>query len=271
MYLKYFLLAFTFTVMVSSSNAGNFNFYGGARSAAMSNSVTMSPTLSYMQNQASLGWVDSTAMSIYSFYRPQLPQLSVIATQYRFSALGGGFGIQLQRFGYDAYNENKFGMGYGKKLGEHFSAGVQFSYLYTDLSGPYKSYHSFVAEAGIQAQFGDRWLFGVHVFNPTLSKTGNDAHETSETLLRIGAGVKITEAFLLTSEIEKHLDKDINIRVGSDFEFDMGLNVQAGFQTAPRQFSMGVGYEFNKFAIQVAVTTTTYLEPGTHFALQYFF
>lgn len=244
------------------ANAGNYNFDGGARSAGMSNSVIMSPYLSYMQNQAALGWGDSASFSLYSFYRPQLPQLSVMSVHGKMNALGGGFGFQIQRFGYHVFNENKIGLGYGKQLGEHFSAGVQFNYLYTDLSGPYKSYHSFVAEAGIQAVFGEKWFFGVHVFNPTLSKTGDSEYESPETTLRIGAGVKASESFLLTAEAEKHIDKDINFRMGTDYSFNMGLNIQAGFQSAPRQFSVGVGYEFRQLAVQVAVTTNTYLEPG---------
>ena len=180
-------------------------------------------------------------------------------------------GLQVQRFGYDVYNENKIGLGYGKQLGKHFSAGVQFNYMYTHLSGPYESYHSFVAEAGVQAKFADRWLFGVHIFNPTLSKTGDNENETPETILRAGIGSIITEELLLTAEVEKHIDKPINFRMGIDYQFDFGLNFQAGFQTEPEQFSAGAGYIFNQFAVQVAVTTSKYLEPGTHFSLVYSF
>ncbi len=250
---------------------GTFNFYGGARSAALSNAVIMSPKLAYMQNQASLGWLDNKSISIYSTYRPGLPQLSVFGAEGHVDLWGGGFGIQVQRFGYEVYNENKIGLGYGKNLGDHFSAGVQFSYLYTDLSGAYKSYHSLVAEAGVQAKFGEKWMFGVHVYNPTLSKTGSYEDEVPETILRAGAGVQVNEEFLISAEAEKHIDKEINFRMGFDYEFDMGLNFQAGFQTYPRQFSIGAGYEFNQFAIQLAVTSNTYLEPGTHFSLIYQF
>ena len=265
------LLLFIFSLIVHAGFAGNYYFYGGARPAAMSNAVVMSPKLAYMQNQAALGWYDSTAVSIYSMYQPDLPQLSVIAAQGRFPLLGGGMGLQVQRFGYDIYNENKIGLGYGRSLGDHFSAGVQFSYLYTHLNGPYESFHSLVAEAGIQAQFGERWLFGAHIYNPTLSKTGDHGDETPETILRVGAGVLVTDDFLITSEVEKHINQKINFRVGIDYEFSMGLNIQAGFQTEPQSFSAGAGYNFKQFAVQVAVTSNTYLEPGTHFSLQYQF
>lgn len=269
--IKTYLLAAFMMCAFHYGIAGNYYFYGGARSAAMSNSVIMSPRLSYMQNQAALGWLDSTAVAIYSLYQPQLPQLSVVAAQGRLPLLGGGMGLQVQRFGYDVYNENKVGLGYGKTLGEHFSAGVQFSYLYTHLDGPYKSYHSLVAEAGVQARFSDRWLFGVHLYNPTLSKTGEHEDETPETILRAGAGVIVTDELIITSEIEKHIDQDINFRMGIDYQFDMGLNFQAGFQTHPRQFSAGAGYRFRNFEVQLAVTSNTYLEPATHFSLQYYF
>lgn len=268
---KYTLLTIIMLYSVGVGFAGNFNFYGGARPAAMSNSVIMYPKLSYMQNQASLGLLDSAGLSVYSMYRPNLPELSVMAAQGRAAILGGGMGLTIQRFGYDAFNENKVGLGYGKSLGEHFSAGVQFNYLYTHLTAPYESYHSLVAEAGVQAQFEERWLFGVHIYNPTLSKTGKHHDETPETIVRAGAGIKVTDEFIITSEAEKHIDRDINFRMGIDYEFDMGLNFQAGFQTKPRQFSMGAGYIFHQFAFQVAVTTSTYLEPGTHFSLQYHF
>ncbi len=265
------LLLLILTITTHCGFAGNYYFYGGARPAAMSNAVIMSPRLAYMQNQASLGWIDSSAITIYSMYQPQLPQLSVIAAQGRLPLLGGGMGLQVQRFGYDVYNENKIGLGYGKSLGDHFSAGVQFSYLYTHLNGPYESYHSLVAEAGLQANFGERWLFGVHIYNPTLSKTGDHVDETPETILRAGAGVFVTDEFLLTSEIEKHINQDINFRMGIDYQFEMGLNIQAGFQSQPKSFSAGAGYTFNRFTVQVAVTSNTYLEPGTHFSLQYYF
>jgi hypothetical protein len=250
--------------------AGNYNFYGDARSAGMSNSVIMAPKLAYMQNQATLGWAESAGLSLYSFYRPQLPQLSVVAAHGNFNLWGGGFGIQMQRFGDNAYNENKIGLGCGKQLGEHFSAGVQFNYLYTDISGPYQTYHNFVAEAGVQASFGDKWLFGVHVYNPTLSRIGGK-EEVPETIVRLGAGVKVTNDFLLTSEVEKHIDKEINFKVGADYEFEMGLNIQVGIQSAPGQASLGVGYAFSQFAVQVAVNTNTYLKPGTHFTVHYQF
>jgi hypothetical protein len=259
------------TVFSILAQAGNHNFYGGARQAGLSNSVIMSPRLGIIQNQAALGWIDSAGISIYNMFRPNLPELSVYGAHGSLPFLGGGLGLQIQRFGYDIYNENKIGLGYGKQLGEHFSAGVQLNYMYTHLSGPYESYHNVVAEAGVQAQFGDRWLFGVHIFNPTLSKAGDKDEEIPETMLRAGAGVKVTDEFLILGEAEKHIDRPINFRLGIDYQFDFGLNFQAGFQTEPSQFSAGAGYIFNQFAVQVAVTSSKYLEPGTHFSLIYHF
>lgn len=269
--IKYVAIILLFATTFSQVKAGNYNFYGGARSAGLSNSVIMSPRLSLIQNQASLGWIDSAGVSIYNMFRPNLPELSVFGAHGSIPFLGGGMGLQIQRFGYNVYNENKIGLGYGKQLGEHFSAGVQFNYMYTHLTGPYESYHSIVAEAGVQAQFGEKWMFGIHVFNPTLSKTGDDENETPETILRAGAGVKVTDEFLITAEAEKHIDKPINFRMGVDYQFDFGLNFQAGFQTEPSQFSAGAGYIFRQFAVQVAVTSNKYLEPGTHFSLVYQF
>lgn len=266
-----FLAIFFTSIFSNQVEAGNYDFYGGARSAGLSNAVIMSPRLGIIQNQAALGWIDSAGISIYSMYRPNLPELSVFGAHGSLPFFGGGLGIQIQRFGYDVYNENKIGLGYGKQLGEHFSAGVQLNYMYTHLNGPYESYHNVVAEAGVQAQFGDKWLFGVHIFNPTLSKTGDTEDETPETLLRAGAGIKVTKEFLISAEAEKHIDKPINFRMGVDYQFDFGLNFQAGFQTEPAQFSAGVGYIFNQFAVQVAVASSKYLEPGTHFSLVYHF
>jgi len=150
--------------------ASNDNYPAGARAAAMANMSVMYPDFwSVWHNQAGLGFQNHYSLGFHHENRFIMPESGLSSIGFTIPTSTGTFGISWSHFGYPRYNENKFGIAFGKALHERFAAGLQFDYLNTFIDeGP--GYSGTVAiEAGILAEPVDDLLIGFHVFNPTAS------------------------------------------------------------------------------------------------------
>ena len=149
--MKKIILPFLFIILFSKWNfAGNNNIPLGARSAALGGaSVTLSDLWSTQNNQAGLAHLDSIEVGVYAERKFMLPQLGYNAFAGAIPIKGGTFGLSYSRLGYAKYNENKIGLAFAKKLGDHISAAVQLDYLSKYIGDGYGKNGTFAAEFGI--------------------------------------------------------------------------------------------------------------------------
>ena len=245
----------------------------GARQAGMGNSgVTLSDIWSSYHNQAGLAGLEgiSAGASFSNAFNIKELGTKSFATGMPVSKIGS-FGINYTYFGYELYNESKFGLAYAMALGKRISAGVQIDYFLTRMYGEYGKKGIAVGEIGIIAEPFDNFKAGVHLFNPWMAKMADYQDERVPTILRIGLGYNFSEKIVLTIEGEKDIEQAAVFRSGIEYILIENLFLRAGVSTNPTQFSFGLGYNYIGIQLDISFTNHQQLGYTTQFGLSYVF
>ncbi len=241
--------------------AGGEKWLFGARSLGMGHaSVTFTDMSSAYNNQAGLGFVSDPGVTSYTEQRFLLSEMTygglcaVLPTQ------SGTFSLSTTYFGYSNFNDTQIGLGYGLKLSENFSAGVQVDYLRTSVI-EYGSKSNFTFEAGLLAKMTDKLTFAAHVYNPIRAQLGESLGITEKIpgILKAGFSYLEEDKFLLTTEVEKDIDYDPFIKVGLEVYLSDKLFVRGGVGTQPSYFTLGMGYKVNNLSIDIAGSQNEYI------------
>ncbi|HBS88733.1 MAG: hypothetical protein A2W91_19005 [Bacteroidetes bacterium GWF2_38_335] len=232
------------------------NYPTGARSSGMGNaSVMLSDVWSGYNNQAGLGNIETTQLGFHFENKFAIPEYSLQSFSGAFPVQSGTFGLNLSYFGYGQYNESKIGLGFGKKLAEHFSLGIQLDYLNTYISNMYGNHGAVTGEIGFIAEPIENLFIGGHLFNPTKAKIAEYNSERIPTLFRIGMGYNFRDKAFLAIETEKDIDYNPVFKAGLEFRLIEKLMLRAGISTNPVQNSFGITYSLGKFKVDIAFAT----------------
>lgn len=271
MKLKLLLLLF-FALLHFGVTAGNDNISLGARSAALAGaSVTLSDLWSTQNNQAGLANRDTIEVGIYAERKFNLPQLGYNAFAGVLPIKGGTFGLSYSRLGYSKYNENKVGLAFAKKLGEHISAAVQIDYLSKYIGDGYGKNGAFAAEFGIQAKLAKGLTIGAHVFNPTRAKSADYNKEKIPTIIKAGLQYAFSEKVFWAIESEKDIDYKANFKTGIEYRVIPQFYLRGGISTQPTLSSFGFGLVLKNFNLDVAANYHQELGFTPHVGLSYGF
>ena len=189
----------------------------------------------------------------------------------------GAFGIGVDRFGYDLYNETRASLAYAMRFGEGLRAAVQLNYLGVQLGGNYGGTGAFAGEVGVQARISEQFWLGAHLFNPTRSKLGTVMEsdvvldERVPTLLRAGLGWVVSSKLTLTGEVEKDIDRAERFRFGVEYNPSKALFLRTGISTANVQGHFGVGVRTGRLDVDLAVAVRAQLGPTPMINLNYRF
>ncbi len=236
-----------------SSFAGNDNLPLGARSAALAGaSVTLSDLWSAQNNQAGLANLDTIEVGVYAERKFLLPQLGYNAFAGAIPIKGGTFGLTYTRFGYSKYNENKIGLAFAKKLGEHISAGVQLNYLSKFIGDGYGKNGTIAAEFGIQAKLVKGLTAGAHVFNPTRAKSADYNKEKIPTIIKVGLQYAFSESVFWAVETEKDINYKPQFKTGIEYRIVPQFYIRGGISTQPTMSAFGFGMHLKKIKLDVA-------------------
>ncbi|UTW62913.1 hypothetical protein KFE98_01790 [bacterium SCSIO 12741] len=226
----------------------------GARSGAMGNaSVTFSSVYSAFNNQAGLGGLEYAEAGIA--YRNHF---MLSETGYKAAAVAvpfksfGVIGVSFSSFGYSAYGEHQIGLAYAKQFGKKLSMALQLDYLQLQFNEPYGSTGVLLGEFGVQAQLTQDLRFGFHVYNPTRAYLNKDVDERVPTYIKAGLAYEFSEKLLTTFEINKDLDHNPDFRVGVEYKPVQKLAIRAGFNTSPASPSLGAGFLFGNWRIDLS-------------------
>ena len=238
--------------------------FAGARSLSLGGlSVTFDDENAIFANQSGLAFAENISFTAFGQRRFLLADgmndvlFGVILP---FEDVGT-FGLAVEHFGFASYNEQKFGLAYGRKLSKRLSIGAQFNYLATRIQG-YGTSHVFSFELGLQAIVSKQLTLAFHVNNPTLSAHTNGDRLPS--LFRFGASYQPFEDALIIVELNKSLTDPFNVRVGFEYRLHEKVYARTGFSVYPTELSLGLGIHFKSLRIDFGSAYDIYLgfSPG---------
>jgi len=247
----------------------NDNFPLGARSAGMATaSVVLTDIWASANNQAGLGYLKKPAAAVYYENRMNVKSLSLQAGAFALPVHSTVIGVNYRYFGFSKYNESKFGLAVGKKLGEKFALGVQVDYFHTHFAGDYGNFGLLCGEIGLLCEPVEHLTVGAHLFNVTQSKQKQSIDEQAPTIMRFGLGYTIQDKATISVETEKDLRMDAIFKMGLEYSPIGDLFLRCGMSTGNLyQYSFGVGYSWKSITADISFSHHKFFGYSPHVSL----
>lgn len=248
-FLLFILLFISIKVFCSNENRP-----AGARSFAMGNaSVALYNEWSGFHNQAGLALLTKKSFGAYYENRFTNKELSTKSFHLNIPSKFGCFSANYTQFGFELYKESKIGLSYSRALGKHFWAGLQFNQIRKKLNAEYGSQSKYTFEFGLLAEVASNFYIGFHLSNPTQERFETwDYDDKIPTVGRFGISWKLSNGVIISTEILKNIDDNLQIKAGIEYPVNDKLFFRVGAFNHPNSISLGIGYNFSKLKTNIA-------------------
>jgi len=247
-----FTLICTFIIAIPLFAQNGTPTVAGARGLAMGDaSVTFRDINSAFSNQAGLAFLDGTSFTAFGEQRFLLAEIGSYSAALAYPTNSGTFGLVINYFGYENYNEQKIGLAYARKLFEGVAIGAQVDYLGTRIP-EYGSTGKVTFELGVQADLLEKFIIGAHIFSPIRTQLTDDEIDVIPTQLNVGITYLPTEKVMIALELEKDFDYTASFKGGIEYQLVDELSLRVGVGTNPTQNGFGIGIHVGKLDIDIA-------------------
>ncbi len=220
--------------------------------------------------------VDKEKKSIYLEYfnRYMLKELGTMSGSFYYPNQLLSAGVDISVFGFDKYREMMVRVLGGKRLGDQWALGlgVHYSFLQTDLLENIRSRLS--TDLGITFSPIDKLLIGMLIMNlPSVSIGDKDIEieDFNYYLIQISFQWEIINSLLITGSAGTENENLVVGNLGLEYTAFDSFFIRAGIQTAPLLPSLGIGYNFSCFTIDVASIYHPILGMSTGLGLSFSF
>ncbi len=223
----------------------------GGRSTGMGGAnVNFTDVSSALANQAGLAGVTTFSAMVAAEQRFVLAELRSFSAAAAYPTRSGTFALTLNYFGFEAYNEQRIGLAYGRKLFEGLYFGGQVLALTTRIP-EYGSQTNLTFEAGLIAPLSSQFMIGVHTFSPVRVRLLED--ENLPSILRMGIMYLPSEKLRISGSVEKDIVHPASIKAGLEYLPAEALAFRIGVSTEPVQLSFGAGFKLsNGLSLDIA-------------------
>jgi len=232
------ILFLTFLFDVSAQNG--ISSSAGARGLAMGDaSVTFSDINSIFSNQAGLAYLEKTELILFAGQKYFINDIRNIAVAVAYPSLLGTFGLNLQYYGFEDYNEQKIGINYARKLTNNLSLGAQFNYLGFRIP-EYGNKGLVSVEIGIRSQVLKQLIIAAHISNPIQTEVVDG--ENLPTLFNFGIAYLPSKKLTITAEAEKDIEFPVSVKFGLEYQLVEPFFIRFGISTKPTLLNFGMGF-----------------------------
>lgn len=243
----------------------------GARFASMGNAgVALQDVWSLQANQAGLAALKKTEAG--AAYQSNIMNTG-ISTQTLLVAIplkGSVFGVSAQSYGIPEFRQQRFGFTYSRSFGETIFASLNFN-LHQQRIVQYGNAGTWSADAGIQYRVKGSLLIGVHVSNLNHNGFAENVNTSIPEILELGASLELSDKVLLTGAVMKELGSVSGLKTGMEYALLDQLFLRGGVTTNPFSHYAGLGYRYQAFKIDFAVSSHPDLGYSSQLSISYEF
>lgn len=254
------------------SMAQNYGYFAGARSASLAHSsVAISDVWAAHHNQAALAYLEKPSVGVSFEKRYFLSDLSLGNVAFAYPSKLGTIGFSVSYFGFDLYNESKFGLNYSRSFGKYFSFGLQLNYHDYYVEEGIGSPSALTFEAGVLAKPIKKLSLGFHIFNPTASTKNIETEERLPLIARLGALYQVGDDLMITAEVKKHENAKERYAAGVEYQLLEALVFRTGVGVQPLTNTFGLGLKLGWFTTDLSYEYAQVLGSNANISLQYAF
>jgi len=238
---------------LSCMSAGGQFHAGEAIVAATGNSYAARIGLSATSmNQAGLGWVRRTSVSLHHQMPFVTTEVSVSSLAVQFPASRGAFGVSFSGYGIRGLRYSTTWISYGTELHPDVSAGAGIHFRAASIPGEVFYRLGTGCALGIQIRIGDEMMAGAHVMLPVCWSSRSGKRGTGD--MTIATGISRTFFQSATLHAEVHIRPGETIRAGVGLEAMIAECVRlcTGFRHSPLTMACGVEVLLRSWSIQIA-------------------
>ncbi len=264
--LTFFILLF---VKVLEAKAQLYNSPVGARAAGVGNAaVTLTDIWALSNNTAGMAALKKVELGAFAHNRFGLAELSTVGLLAVIpTAKYGTWGLDLQRFGGDLYNEQRLGFGVAHQLGV-VRVGLKADVLQVRIK-EWGSRKTVALSLGGQSEVIPGLVFGAHIFNLNQAKLHQFEDERVPTVMKIGLSYQIAAKVLVLAEVEKELEFPAAAKGGLEYRIIPALGLRMGFHSGTRSGTAGVDFTFNQFQVAYALGAQNQLGVSNYLSVGY--
>ncbi|WP_199121571.1 hypothetical protein [Pedobacter sp. ASV28] len=184
---------------------------------------------------------------------------------------GNFAGFSINRYGISEFNEIKAGMALAKKFGEALSIAVKANVHQLKITN-YGASTTFTVDVGANYELNKQLAFGVYVNNPSAQKykaSNVAAHIPSA--VHLGATYSPSNKIIIATTITKDFDQKFDVGMGIDYKFYELLSLRGGITAKPFKQYFGIGLNYQKFMLDIAVESHPQIGYTPQIGLSYAF
>lgn len=234
-------------------------------------SVALPDQWSAIGNQAGNAWNSGIFAGVYFENRFIIKELSYESLFISACMKPGAFSVSFTHSGTGIYSELQTGLGYARKFGKWFSAGIRLKYLLLRIGDGYGSKNMFNCDIGLMFRPSKQVSIGFSCINPVPVRISEFTGETQCTLFQLGLAYFFSDDLLLSAEVSKGPVGKVCARIGTEFRFAKVLSARAGLATAPFRLSIGAGIVIQRCSVDIASEYNQVLGFSPAISVQYRF
>ncbi|RLD56251.1 MAG: hypothetical protein DRI97_07850 [Bacteroidetes bacterium] len=200
-----------------------------------------------IQNQAGLGFIEQSSVSIQHARPYLLKELGISSLSGQFITGSGALGLALSTMGLRGFRQSSLWLAYGLRLHSNISAGVGIYFRNSTIPEHLVYAPGIGFSLGLQIRIEEQWQLGARLFHPAAWSTQSNLSE--DQLMSIEAG--LSYSFFKVAQVYSEL----HIKPGAYFTLCNGIewilkpqiSLRTGICSQPFIFTWGISMRFTKW------------------------
>lgn len=179
-------------------------------------------------------------------------------------------GLSFHRYGINEYLEQTSILAYSKNFSG--SMGLSIAVKHHQLSViKYGSERIFSIDAGMQFRLNEKLWIASHISNPAKITLHDNQASHLPVSLSIGVSYVFSDKVFILSDIQKVLNSGLNPKIGIEYSLVKFFAIRGGLSVNPFKQYGGFGLNYNRFGLDLAMSSHQHLGYSPNLAFSYEF